>query len=335
MFNFSQKLLVAEVACAHQGDYHLLHRLSCAALDAGFNAIKFQLMNAQSHMSTYHDLYKLVESLEISPNDWRMLFTSLRKEYPQALLIADIYDAASLGLAKELCPDIVKIHAADLGNFELVQDISKMDLPLLLGTGGSSLDEIESAIEVINRNTCAPLCLMFGFQAFPTHLSDFGLGLIDMLKNRFDLPIGFLDHIDASHRLSTFIPILAFAHGASLVEKHITLSRDLYPVDSESSLEPHQFPILLNNMLDYSAMLSAVDFRELTAAPSQEAYRNLMKKRCVLTKSAMSGTVITPDLICFKRANEGFFAENVSDLVGKKLNSDCCYDQPITLEIVS
>lgn len=334
MFDPTQKLLIAELACAHQGDSDLLHRLSCKALDAGFKAIKFQLMNAQSHMSSHHPLFGLVQSLEIPPEDWFTLFHNLRYNYPHALLIADIYDPASLILAKDLKPDLVKIHAADLGNQELVKDISQLNLPLLLGTGGSSYDEIESAIDIIVSYTSAPICLMFGFQSFPTQLSDFGLCLITTLKERFNLPIGFLDHIDASHRLAPMIPILAFAHGASVVEKHITLSRDLYPVDAESSLEPHEFSILLDNMHDYTAMLSASDFRALADSPSQQQYRNLMKKRCVLTKSVSSGTIITRDLICFKRASEGVFADNITNLIGKKLKSDCSCDQPITLEIL-
>ena len=127
---------------------------------------------------------------------------------------------------------------------------------------------------------------------------------------------------------------MAFAHGASLVEKHITLSRNLYPVDAESALEPHEFTELLTNMHDYTAMLSAIDFCELAASPSQKQYRNLMKKRCILTKSVPAGTIITRELVCFKRANQGVFADNVSDVVGKELNSDCSFDQPITLEIL-
>ena len=69
MFDFSTNLLVAEVACAHQGDFQNLLKLSCKVLDAGFQAIKFQLMNAESHMSSQYELFPLVQSLEIAGDD--------------------------------------------------------------------------------------------------------------------------------------------------------------------------------------------------------------------------------------------------------------------------
>ncbi len=178
LFDIKQPYLIAEVACAHQGDPNLLYELSEFALTSGFPAIKFQIMNARSHMSSKHKLFSLVESLEISPKIWISLFKHLRIKFPEAMLICDIYDLVSFDLVKSLKPDAIKIHAADLGNTDLIKKSITLSLPIYLGLGGSSYSEFSNTVSLIKANHKSHLCIMFGYQGFPTPLSNFGLKLI-------------------------------------------------------------------------------------------------------------------------------------------------------------
>ena len=327
--------LIAEVACAHQGDPELLNQLTKNALDAGFTCIKFQIMNAYGHMSAKHRLFPLVHSLEIEPSIWIALFKWIREEYPHVHILCDVYDYPSLELVSNLSPDGVKIHSADLGNPEILGNIHQLNLPVLLGIGGSSINEVTKALDTVFSNSNQQVALMFGYQGFPTRLDDTGLSVIPELKKIFNLPIGFLDHTDASLPISIYTPLLAFSYGASLVEKHITLSRSKYVVDSDSSLEPSEFSQLLNEYQNYRSMSRPISYDQLMDSEEQKSYKELMKKRCILKANMPRSSVITEDALTYRRAETGVYASEYQDLLGRSLNSDMAAGNPIELSDTS
>jgi len=216
------------------------------------------------------------------------------------------YDEPSLELAVGLEPDMLKLNSSELSNPQMLIGAGKSRLPLTLGTGASSIEEIRRGVKEVVESGGENLILMHGVQNFPTPIEEANLQKIRLLKDEFKCLIIYADHTDANSDLSHWIDLLAIGQGAALLEKHLVLDRTRKGVDWEAALEPDEFSQYVAAMKKGSHALGPYKFQPFT--DGELRYRRFQKKSLVAARNMEAGHEIEPEDIQYLRVqgeNEG------------------------------
>ncbi|MBU0686397.1 MAG: N-acetylneuraminate synthase family protein [Candidatus Margulisbacteria bacterium] len=257
------------------------------------DAIKFQPIIAREFMSFQHSMFKVFKSLEFSRRTWQQLGKRVKKSGKK--LLFDVYGEVSLKFALEAGADILKIHAMDFDNFDFIKTVLKHKKPLIISTGGATIDEIDQVMKVTKGH---PICLMVGFQNFPTPATEANLDRIDLLKKRFGCPIGFMDHVGNDSVFAMVLPCLALLRGASTIEKHVYLKTRKTKYDWQSALDPKaidDLAVLLRNTLD------AKGKDKYVLSKLENNYREKYRKNAVAKRDLSKGKKVKAGDIEFLR----------------------------------
>lgn len=315
-------LIVAEVACGHQGSLERTKKMVKAAADSGADAIKFHSHTLDEYVVKGHAAYELVEKISMSEGWWEDIFAYARKL--QLSIIAMPNDFSSTKMMHDLGADAFFVHSANLCDYRLLKQLGAYGKPVFLGIGASTEKEIEDAIGILNDGGNENIVLMHGYQAYPTKLEDNNLKMIPMLIERFGLQVGFLDHTDADSELAKIVPLMALPFGATILEKHITLDREKKPVDWQSALNPVEFKDFVFLVREMEKTFGVGEFHELS--DDELGYRKLVKKSVVAARDIEAGEELKEEDFVFKRTKPGMSPSELSSFLGlrlkKKLNKD-------------
>lgn len=312
--------LIAEMACAHEGDMGRAKALIDVAGNAGVDAIQLQIFTRTHQVAPQHRLYPLLGDLEFTAEEWSQIVAYARKTGCDVFVFA--YDVPSLRLALNLEVDGIKLSSSDLSNPAMLSLAAQSGKTVTLGTGASSLDEITEALHLMEEEGAERVVLMHGVQNFPTPPGDANLKRIHLLQNTFGLPVGYQDHTDAETSLSKVIDLVALGMGACLLEKHITLARSEKGTDHQAALEPDEFKEYVATMRSAGAALGTQ--RPRTFCESDQKYRQFQKKKIVASHPITKGTVIKGEAITFLRNEDlqGLSPMLAPALIGKRAVKD-------------
>lgn len=243
--------IVAEVGINFDGNFEQAIKLIDVAAAAGCNAVKFQLFTAEQmypkNAGKYRvangkklDILTIVKDAELHP-DWilelKTYATSKNLDF-----FSSVCDEASANILEKIHPSAYKIASYELTHIPLLQHVAKKKAPIIFSCGGSTLEEVAEAVRIIKQEGKEQIVLMHCMAKYPVPLSSANLRIITTLQLAFpDLVIGYSDHTSES----VSAPILAVALGAKVIEKHITLNRNLPGPDHLFALEPKE----LKNMV--------------------------------------------------------------------------------------
>jgi len=240
-------LMIAEISANHCGSLDRALRILHEAADNGAQAIKLQTFTActltiDSHKpeffiddeeSLWHgrrlwELYKEAET----PWEWHSpLFEAARKR--DMACISSAFDQSSIDFLIKLGVDAIKIASFELIHIPLIEGAAKSGLPIILSTGMASIDEIENATVTLRSNNCEQFILLRCTSAYPSEEKDTNaISILDM-QDRFSCQVGLSDH-----SLNPYSAYAAVALGATVIEKHLTLSRMDGGLDANFSMEP-------------------------------------------------------------------------------------------------
>ena len=170
--------IIAEMACAHDGDVGKARELIAAAHNAQVDAVQLQIFHAPANVVEHHRLRSVLDEIEFSAKQWEGLVAECRK---LALpVFACAYDLPSLELALQLGVDGIKFNSADLGNREMLEMAAQSGVCFTLGTGASRLEEVGKALSIVLDNGGRRAVLMHGIQAFPTRIDKASIRLISI-----------------------------------------------------------------------------------------------------------------------------------------------------------
>lgn len=299
--------IIAEMACAHNGDLDRAKSIVDAASNARADAIQLQLFQTDHQFPPSHDLYKLLSDLELGEHEWSDLFVYARRT--SMAIFAFAYDPPSLRRALSFGIDAIKLSSADLSNPDMTRGAALSGLPVTLGTGATTLHEIRQSLRYLQESGGRKVALMHGAQNFPTALEDADLRRIQLLRNEFQLPVGYQDHTDAELEISKTIDLVAIGMGACLIEKHITLSRAEKGTDYQAALEPSEFEEFVKRIRLVSSALGSE--REHPLRESDHQYRQFQKKSVVAISDIPKGDLITKDKLAYLR---GFADQGISPM---------------------
>lgn len=323
--------ILAEVACSHDGDIEKVKVMIDAAAKAGADGIQFQLFSTNKLLVPSHQFYKLVKSLEISFDEWKSLIKYAKTK--GLIVFANLLEESAFESAIDAQVDVLKLHSSDLSNPEMLHKVANSKLPIVLSTGGSTIEEIRKSVEELRSAGVSEMILMHGFQAFPTKLEESHLNYILTLENLFGFPVGYQDHVSAESKMARIVPLLAMAKGAILLEKHITDDRGRKGTDHESALNPDEFVEFVSSIREAWNAFGLTHARNLS--PAEIKYRKTFKKSILASRKIEEGESIKEDMICFMRGDGGLPPFEKELVLGKKANKKFEEFEIITLEFLS
>jgi N,N'-diacetyllegionaminate synthase len=317
--------VLAEVASAHGGSVDAALRMLEAAFKMGADGIKFQLFRAEMLVVRLHPLRRDFEQIELTEKEWRKVLRAARAS--GLAVLAEAFDRPSLELAAEEGVDGYKVHTTDMENPEFIRAVGERDKPVLFATGGVAEDVARDALALSGN---APAALLHGFQTFPTPVEEIRFRELAAWKERYRVPVGFLDHTDGGSAFALVAPALAVAWGANLVEKHFTLDRSEKGYDYQSSLNPEDFYRMVELLRQAESAAG-----EGPAAQSEAAgrYHRLMARHVVAGSLISRGEVLTAEKLAYKRTDvrfePGFSPRDSHRVIGRRASRPIQADETI------
>ena len=316
---------IAEIGNNHSGCLKTAKEMVDAAKNAGASAAKFQKRNneklMQSVMSdkeynsnnSFGKTYlEHREAVELSIEE----FAELKKycEKKDILFFATPFDESSLAELIEIESDLYKVASADIVHSELIEAIANTGKPIILSTGGATIEEVDEAVEIIEKHG-NPYSILQCTASYPCDVSEMNLNVISTFKERYpNAVIGLSDH-----QSGISMALIAYTLGARVFEKHFTLHRSWKGTDQSFSLEPGGLRRMIR---DITSIDSALGSKEKTPLPVEEDAMYKMRKSIVLSRDAKAGDVITRELLEFKCPGNGISVNKLSSLLGNKINKD-------------
>ncbi len=331
--NGNAPYIIAEMACAHNGDFQQAKDLILASVEAGADACQLQFFVPEETVTPSHPVFSVLNDIAFSKTQWKELF-----KYGAELNIdmwVCTYDLPSVNWAVEFGAKGIKLNSADLSNPDVLKAVAESNIPFTIGTGASTLDEIARGLRYTYDNGARNAVLMQGVQNFPTKNSDLNISRIQLLKSVFEnIPVGYADHTDGEDDFGNVIDLLAIGLGANILEKHITLSRKDKGIDYQAALEPNEFKKYVADMHKGFEALGTIELKPFSK--SDLKYRKFQKKSIVAATDLKKGDVITRDKVRFLR-NEvpGIAPIEFETIEGKKAVKDILTFENICLNDVT
>jgi N,N'-diacetyllegionaminate synthase len=313
--------IVAELAQGFEGDVVQAALLVKAAAAAGADAAKFQMVYADELAAPDYQHYRLFSSLELDDHAWDQLMQLATRK--GVALQADVFGPRSLALAERLGIQTIKLHPTDVANRGLLTAVAASAIPrVLLGAGGTHLAELTTALELLAKKA---VVVLLGFQGYPTATEDNQIARVSYLREWLhrhhpQVAVGFADHAAPESPLRYALAAVAVGAGASVIEKHLTLGRNMQLEDHESALNPDEFGEFVATIRACHAamgMVAATDDLGMSAA--EDTYRRTIRRHVVATRHLAAGTRLSPDDVGLKRTGASHPLTDLDAVYGREL----------------
>ncbi len=273
--------IIAEMSANHGHDLDHALRLVAAAKDAGADAIKLQTytpdtMTIDCEKPCFQigkgtvwegkNLYQLYQEA-YTPWDWH---PRLMQEAANLGLhcFSSPFDQSAVDFLESLNTPAYKIASFELIDIPLLKAVAATGKPVIASTGMASLAEIEEAVLTLRENGCKELALLKCVSSYPAFPEDMNLITIAHLTQTFDCVSGLSDH-----SLEPAVPVTAVALGARIIEKHLTLSRDVGGPDSSFSMEPHEFAEMVRAVRTTEASMGRINYKITEKEEASRVFR--------------------------------------------------------------
>jgi|TARA_B100000929_G_scaffold61954_1_gene47034 N,N'-diacetyllegionaminate synthase len=325
--------VIAEIACGHEGDPTKLKKLIDCVVESECQIIKFQIFKTFERAIKGHKEWDIFDKLELSKEEWQkqIEYTKNKGLY----VFADVYGHDSFSLAKKLNIDGYKIHSEDLLNTQFILEVCKSNKIVIIGVGGAKRREITELLKQINIDAPhSKIILMTGVQTFPTPLEAHSIKEISDLifkYSKYNVKLGFSDHVDGRKKESFILPLMAFSAGAEVVEKHVTFNRKDKWIDYHSALSSDDFKDFIKQTKSLCDLLNKIgemnDF--------EKSYRKMFKKSPAFSNNFDKDHVLQNKDIVYIKDAENSIPVASHNLIGKKINTSVRKNQLIKSNTLS
>ena len=326
--------IIAEAGVNHNGSFELACKLVDAAKAAGVDCVKFQTFKSEnlvSHTAQKAEYQKaatgdssqqdMLKKLELSYDEFIAL-----KEYCDKVgvtFLSTPFDFDSIDFLNSIDIPFWKIPSGEVTNLPYLIALAKTGKPVVMSTGMCDMYEIEAAIKVLRDNGTKDIKLLHCNTEYPTPFEDVNLKAMDTMKEAFGLEVGYSDHTKGIE-----VPIAAAALGATIIEKHFTLDRNMEGPDHKASLEPDELAAMVSGIRHIQMALGTGD---KMPSPSEKKNITVARKSIVARKQIKAGEVFTEENITVKRPGTGISPMKWFEVLGKKAARDFEEDELIEL----
>jgi N,N'-diacetyllegionaminate synthase len=320
----SSPYIIAEIGQAHEGSLGILHSYIDAVAQTGVDAVKFQMHIAEAE-SSEHEPFRVKFSLEDKTrfDYWKRMSFSLEqwkgiKEHCDEVgldFICSPFSNLAVDWLEEIGIKQYKIGSGEVNNFLILEKIAQTKKPLILSSGMSSFFELDKTVAFLKERN-VNFSILQCTTAYPTQPEQYGLNVIQELKDRYNVAVGFSDH-----SAKTETCIAATAIGASILEFHVVFDRQMFGPDSKSSLTISETKEMVSAVRNIAVALSStIDKNNNDAFTS---LKQIFEKSLAINKDLPKNHVITfGDLESKKPKGFGIDASRFQDIIGKTLNKN-------------
>ncbi|WP_223174360.1 N-acetylneuraminate synthase family protein [Halorubrum xinjiangense] len=317
--------MIAEAGSNHNGDLNTAKELIDVAADAGADAVKFQTFRAEDlyveksgeveYLDDDRSIYEIIESMEM-PYEWIPELHDYCLDCGIQFMSTPFDERSAVELA-EYVP-AWKVASYTSSHIPFLEHLADTDKPIIMSTGAHELDEVAESVTALREAGASELVLLQCVAAYPTPISEINVGVVETLREEFDVPTGLSDHT----LNPVTAPSAAAALGACVIEKHFTLDKSMEGPDHEFALEPDELDEMVTAIRDTEAALGSGEKRVL------EVERELHEKarRAVhAVKDVEAGEKLTEEDIKVLRPGEqesGLHPKFYDELVGTTVVRD-------------
>jgi N,N'-diacetyllegionaminate synthase len=315
-------LVIAEAGVNHNGSMELAKEMVRKAKAAGVDYIKFQTFIPRQLVSKYaakaeyqkettgsqQSQLQMLEKLALTYDDFKEL-----KGYCSEIGIGFIstpFDFESIDFLESLDMDFWKIPSGEVTNLPYLEKLGRTGRRVIISTGMCEIDEIDKAIKVLEENGTKDITILHCNTEYPTPFEDVNLLAMNHLAKEFGKPVGYSDHTKGIE-----IPIAAVALGATVIEKHFTLDKNMEGPDHRASLEPDELKKMVDAIRNIELGLG--DGIKRRTASEQKNYA-VARKSIVAKTDIASGEIFTEENITVKRPGNGISPMKWHEVLGKR-----------------
>ena len=333
----NRTLIIAEAGVNHNGSIELARQLIDVAADAGADLVKFQTFNAnrlvtqkakkaeyQSQTTdSKESQYEMLRSLELSNEMHRELVEHCK--FRNISFFSTGFDIESTDLLLSLGLDTFKIPSGEITNLPYLRHIGQYAKSVIISTGMATMGEIEAAIDVIEQagTPRTRITVLHCTTEYPTPMMEVNLRAMQSIHKAFGVEIGYSDHTSGIE-----VAIAAVAMGASVIEKHFTLDRDLPGPDHKASLEPGELKSMVTAIRNIEIAMGD-GIKRLT--PSEVRNKPIIRKSLVACEMIKMGEVFSTQNITTKRPGTGISPMHLEDIIGRQAPRDFAIDELIEI----
>ena len=328
-------IVIAEAGVNHNGSITLAKKLIDGAAIAGADYIKFQFFNADNLTSKdankadyqkrndgrFSSQYQMLKKYELTLADHHKLKKYAIKKNIKFLTSA--FDVDGLKEIKKLKLDFIKIPSGEITNVPYLRKVGQFNMPTILSTGMSTLNEIQQAIKILRKSGLAKkkITVLQCTSEYPTDLSLSNMRVLITFKDKLNINIGYSDHT-----LGFETSIIAVALGASIIEKHITTNRKLNGPDHIASMDLKDFKTFISMIRNAETALG-----DLEKKPSYNERKNIQtsRKKILAKKIIKKGQKFSDKNLITLRANKGLPSIQWDSIIGKKSKKNYKPFEPI------
>ena len=317
-------LIIAEAGVNHNGSLEIAKRLVDEASSAGVDIIKFQTFKAEKLVSKAakqaeyqkknigngeESQYVMLKKLELSNNQHEELIAYCNLK--NIRFFSTAFDMDSIDYLHSLNLGLWKIPSGEITNYPYLKKIASYKEPVILSTGMCELSDIENAINVLVTNGVPKdiITILHCNTEYPTPMKDVNLKAMLEIKEKFGVKIGYSDHTEGIE-----VPIAAVALGATVIEKHFTLDKNMEGPDHKASLEPSELKAMVKSIRNIEQALGT---GHKTVSESERKNIEIARKSIVAAKDIKEGDIFTEENITVKRPGNGISPMEWENVIGK------------------
>lgn len=327
--NFREKMIIAEIGMTHDGSVGQALALTQAAADAGVDAVKYQM-----HISSAETIrnaptppyfhaeprYEFFERTAFTIEQWKQIKEACNTH--NVKFIVSPFSIEAVKILLDMGVDAFKIPSGEITNIPYLEYIADANIPVIISSGMSSWQELDTCVRIFEKKNCNYAVLQCTSE-YPCRPQNIGLNILDELKERYPkAAIGLSDHSEGE-----WAAIAAWMKGATIIEKHFTLSKLMYGPDAKMSMEPTEMKQLCQSIKDLQESLNNPVSK--TECDEFSEMKQIFQKSIVAVTEIGKGEIIREGMIGFKKPGTGLETKYYRDIIGKCVNRNLHFDDII------
>tara|TARA_A100001011_G_scaffold96861_1_gene101950 strand:- start:158 stop:1162 length:1005 start_codon:yes stop_codon:yes gene_type:complete len=328
-------IVIAEAGINHNGNLNRALKMVDVAKTAGANFIKFQTFNPNSlatkkakkasYQKKSNDFTKnqldMLKKYTLNHKDFLRIFNYCKKK--KILFLSSAFDLESLIFLKKIGCRVYKIPSGEINNVPYLKKLGSFNKKIFLSTGMSNLNEIKYSINVLVKSGTkkSNITVLHCVSEYPAKFKKLNLNAIKFLKKKLNMNIGYSDH-----SLGIEAPISAVSIGASVIEKHFTLNKNLRGPDHKMSLDGNELKQMIQCVRNIELSLGV---NNKIVSKAENSIKKLVRKSIIAKKNISKGEIFTKINLTTKRPGNGMSPTYWEKILGKKSKRNFQKDEKI------
>ena len=333
----STTTIIAEAGINHNGSIDTAKKMIDAAVYAGADLVKFQTFKAETLVTKTAEKadyqknlteksesqYEMIKKLELDRVAHEELIQYCMEK--GIIFLSTAFDHDSIDLLNELDIPLYKIPSGEITNLPYLRHIGRMGKPIFMSTGMATLKEVRAALNILLEAGAEKnkITILHCNTEYPTPMQDVNLRAMLTIRDELGVKIGYSDHT-----LGIEVPIAAVAMGATVIEKHFTLDRNMPGPDHAASLEPEELKAMVTAIRNIEKAIG-----DAVKKPSKSEVKNIeiVRKSIVAKKPIQKGECFSEDNLTVKRPGTGLSPMGWDTILNQKSNFDFNTDELIEI----